>query len=189
MQVSTWLGDIAFHLLLFCLQTLVAIVQSMQVSRWLWDFAFHLLLFWLQTLVAIDSGSYQRLFPSFCVPQNEVAVLFLWKLSSGPFLGHVVNLDLLLCTRLYLEHADLFLCVDFAQRPMNVWENKLSTESNFGLLQVIAKSIYIPFLIKKLSSLPIKKFLITAQNFQSIKSIFTVELSQISKSDGTFSQF
>ena len=72
---------------------------------------------------------------------------------------------------------------------MNVWENKLSTESNFGLLQVIAKSIYIPFLIKKLSSLPIKKFLITAQNFQSIKSIFTVELSQISKSDGTFSQF
>ena len=67
MQVSTWLGDIAFHLLLFCLQTLVAIVQSMQVSRWLWDFAFHLLLFWLQTLVAIDSGSYQRLFPSFCV--------------------------------------------------------------------------------------------------------------------------
>ena len=62
---------------------------------------FHLLLIWLQTLVAIYSESrLTRLtsFPSFCAQPSEVAALFNLNLSRCPFLGQVVDLDLLLCT-------------------------------------------------------------------------------------------
>ena len=74
---------------------------------------------WLQTLVAIDSESCQRLFPSFYDQQSEIAVLFYSILSRHPFLWQVVNLNLLLCTGINSEHADLFLCRIFTQRPRN----------------------------------------------------------------------
>ena len=73
---------------------------------------------WLQTLVAIDSESRLKSFPSFCVPPSEVAVLFYSNLSRRPFLGQVVDLDLMLCTGFNSEHAVLFLCYIFTQRPM-----------------------------------------------------------------------
>ena len=38
-----------------------------------------------------------------------VAMLLDWNLSSRPFLGQVVNLDVLLCTEIDFEHAVLFL--------------------------------------------------------------------------------
>ena len=53
----------------------------------------------LQTLVVINAESCQTLFPSICVQSSEVPVLFDWNLSRLSFLGYVVNLDLLICTR------------------------------------------------------------------------------------------
>ena len=79
---------------------------------------FHLRPILLQTLVAINSEPCQTLSQSFCAPQSEVAVLFDSNLSRCPFLGHVIDLDPLLCTGFDLEHAVLFLCHIFTQRPM-----------------------------------------------------------------------
>ena len=62
------------------------------------NIAFYLLSIWLQTLVAINSESCQTSFPNFCSLSSEVAVLFDSKLSRCPFLGQIVDLDLLLCT-------------------------------------------------------------------------------------------
>ena len=75
----------------------------------------HLQPIWLQILVAIDSESSQTSSQSLCAPTSEVDVLFYLNLSSRPFLGQVVDLDLLLCTRFDLEHADLSLCPIFIQ--------------------------------------------------------------------------
>ena len=82
------------------------------------NIAFHLRPIWLQTLVAIDLVSHLTSFPSFCAPPSEVAVLFYSNLSRCPFLGQVVDLDLLLCTGFDSEHAALFLCHIFTQRPV-----------------------------------------------------------------------
>ena len=81
------------------------LVLSTLVTTWLSNIAFHLRLIWLQTLVAIDSESCQTLFPSFCALPSEVAVLLDSNLSRRPFLGHVIYLDLLLFTRFDSEHA------------------------------------------------------------------------------------
>ena len=58
-------------------------------------------------------GSKSRLtsFPSsgFCAPPFEVAALFDSNLSRRPFLGQVVDFDLLLCTGLDSEHVVLLL--------------------------------------------------------------------------------
>ena len=62
------------------------------------NIAFHLRLIWLQSLVAIDSESRLTSFQGFYAPPSEVAVLFDSNLSRLPFLGQVINLDLLLCT-------------------------------------------------------------------------------------------
>ena len=54
------------------------------------NIAFHLRLIGLQTLVAIDSESCQRSFPSICeLPNDEVAVLLNSSLSRRPFLRQV----------------------------------------------------------------------------------------------------
>ena len=94
----------------------------MLVTTWLSNIAFHLRLIWLQTLVAIDSESRLTLFPSFCVPPSEVAVLFDLNLSRRPFLGPVVDLDLLRFTGFDSEHAVLFLWHICTQRQMAVPE-------------------------------------------------------------------
>ena len=93
------------------------LVLSTLVTTWLSNIAFHLRPIWLQTLVEIDSELCQRSFPSFCAPPSEVAVLFDSNLSRRPFLGQVVDLDLLLCTRFDSEQwgeSHIFI-----QRPMN----------------------------------------------------------------------
>ena len=74
------------------------IVMSTLVTTWLFNIAIHLWPIWLQTLVAINAESRLTLFPSFSAPPSEVAVLFNYNLSRRPFLGQVVDFDLLLCT-------------------------------------------------------------------------------------------
>ena len=80
-------------------------LEACQVNTGLQRFA----LFWLQTLVAVNSESCQRLFPSFCSLPYDVAVLFNWNLSRGPFPGQVIHRYLLPCTGCNNQHADLFL--------------------------------------------------------------------------------
>ena len=100
--------------------------------------------------VAIDSESVQRLFLSFCMLTFEVTVLFNWNLSTLPFLGQIVNLDLLVCTGFDLEYADLFLCLCFfIQRPMYNWRIDKSYECCFGRYQVSAKPFKNFLQIKK----------------------------------------
>ena len=84
-------------------------VLSRLVTAWLSNTAVHLQPIWLQTLVAIDSESRLTLFPSFCAPPSEATVLFYSNMSRRPFLGQVVNLDLLLFTGFNSEHAVLSL--------------------------------------------------------------------------------
>ena len=119
------------------------LVLSMLVTTWLSNIAFHLRSIWLQTLVAIDSESRQTSFPSFCAPPSEVAVLFNLNLSRLPFLGQVVDLDLLLCTRFDSEHAVLFLCHIFTQRPMTDRKIERRDGRCFGRQQLLADSIEI----------------------------------------------
>ena len=94
-------------------------VKADTVDRMVSNIEFHLRQIWLQTLVAIDCESRLTLFPSFCAPPSEFTVLFDSNLSRCPFLGQVVDLDLLLCTVFDSEHAVLFLCHIFIQRPMS----------------------------------------------------------------------
>ena len=69
------------------------------------------------TLVVIYSESCQRSFPSFCAQASDV--LFNWNLSRHSFLGQVIDLDLLFCTRFNMKHVDLFLCLILTQGPTN----------------------------------------------------------------------
>ena len=87
------------------------LVLSRLVTTWLANITFHLQPIWLQTLVAINSESRQTSFRSFCSPPFAVPVLsrFYLNLSRLPFLGEVVDVDLLLCTGFNSEHAVLFL--------------------------------------------------------------------------------
>ena len=107
--------------------------------------AFHLRRTLLETLAEIDSESCLASFPSFCAPLSEVAVLFDSNLSRRPFLGQVVNLDLMLCTGFDSEHAVLFLCHIFTQRPMNDRKIERSEGRGFGRQQLLADSIGISF--------------------------------------------
>ena len=153
--VTSWLSNIAFHLRPIWLQSLVAIDSELRLTSFpsfcappsevavlfdsnlsrrpfLGQVAFHLRPIWLQTLVAIDSESCLTSFPRFCAPPSEVAVLFDSNLSRRPFLGQVVDSDLLLCTGFDLEHADLFLCHIFSQRP--VTDRRLSKAMGAALV-------------------------------------------------------
>ena len=119
-------------------------VLSKLVTTWLPNISFHLLPTWLQTLVAIDSESHLTLFPSFCMQPSKVTMLFNSNLSRLPFLlRQVIDLDLLLCTGFYLEHAVLFLCHIFTQRPMNDRKIERSDGRGFGRQQLLANSIEI----------------------------------------------
>ena len=119
------------------------LVLSTLVTTWLSNIAFHLRPIWLQTLVAIDSESRLTSFPSFCAPPSEVAALFDSNLSRRPFLGQVVDTDLLLCTGFDSEHAVLFLCHVFPQRPMTDRKIERSDGRCFGPQQLLANSIEI----------------------------------------------
>ena len=127
------------------------------MSLWPSNITFHLRQIWLQTLVVIYSESRQTSFQSFCAQPSEVAVLFYSNLSKRPFLGQVVDLDLLLCTGLNLESAVLFLCHIFTQRPINDCKIELSDGCCFGLQQLLADLMEISFPNKKYSHCPISK--------------------------------
>ena len=73
---------------------------------------------------------------------SKVPVLFNWNLSRCTFLRQVVDLDLLFCT----AHVNLFLYPILTQRTMNDdWKIEGEAEHSFGLQQVLAHSIEIPF--------------------------------------------
>ena len=82
---------------------------------------------------------------------SEVAVLFNSNLSSSPFLGQVVTLDVLLCTGFNLEHEVLFLCHIFKQRPMTDKEIEQSNGHCFGWHQLLTNSIECFISIEKQS--------------------------------------
>ena len=73
-------------------------------------------------------------FPSFCSPPSEVAVLLDLNLSRLPYLGQVIDLDLLPWSGFdsYSEHAALFLCHIFTQKPMNDRKIERSDGRGFG---------------------------------------------------------
>ena len=145
--------------------------------------AFHLRPIGLQTLVAINSESCQTSFPSFCAPPSEVAVLFDSNLSRRPFLGQVVDLDLLLCTGFDLEHAVLFLCHIFTQRRMNDRKIEQSDGCCFGLQQLLANSNYsIEYFISNE-----KQIRHHCPIYTKHLTFLTLKLSQYSKSGSTFS--
>ena len=107
------------------------LILSTLVTKLLSNITFHLRLIWLQTLVAIDSESCLASFPSFYAPPSEVAALFYSKLSRSPFLGQVIDLDLLLCTGFDSEYEVLFLCHVSTQRPMT--DRKIERSDKRGL--------------------------------------------------------
>ena len=117
---------------------------------------------------------------SFCTQPSQAAVLFNSNLSRCPFLGQVVDLNVLLCTGFNSEHADLLLCPIFTQRSMNDRQIEQSNGQNFDQQQVLTncREILIPYE---------KKWLVTAWNLQIIKTLLTLELSQYFKSGNTFS--
>ena len=116
-------------------------------------------------------------FPSFCAPQSKVTVLFNMNLSKGPFLGQVIDLDLQLCTGFDSEHAVLFLCHIFTQRPMTNRKIKRSDGRCFGWQQLLDNSVKNKF----------SHVLVAASNLQSIKTFSNLELSEYSKSGSMFS--
>ena len=150
------------------------------VTTWLSNFTFHLRPIWLQTLAAIDSELRLTSFSSFCAPPSEVAALFNSNLSRRPFLGQVVDTDLLLCTGFDSEHVVLFLCHIFTQRPMNDRKIERSDGRGFGRQQLPADS-------NGHSISNEKKSVVTARYLQSIKTFLTIELSQYRKSGSMFS--
>ena len=153
---------------------------STLVTTWLSNIAFHLRPIWLQTLAEIDSESCLTSFPSFCAPPSEVAVLYDSNLSRRPFLGQVVDLDLLLCTGFDSEHAVLFLCHFFTQKPITDGKIERSDGRGFGRQQLPADSNGHSISNEKNS-------VVTARYLQSIKTLLTLELSQYRKSGSTFS--
>ena len=139
----------------FCLppsEVAVLFYSNLRLSRLpvLGQVACRLQPIWRQTLVAIISESCQTLFPSFCAQPSEVAVLFHLNLSRLPFLRQVVDLDLLLCTGFDLEHAVLFLCHIFTQRPTNDCKIERSDGRGFGGNNFQPIPMDIPFPMKKI---------------------------------------
>ena len=112
------------------------VVLSTLITTWLSNIAFHLWQIWQQTLVAINSESRMTSFPSFArhhlIRWSEVAALFNSNLSRRPFLGQVVDSDLLLCTWFDLEHAVLLLCHIFTQRQAERPMNDRKIERSYG---------------------------------------------------------
>ena len=66
----------------------------------------------------------------------EAETSLCWNPSSCPFLRHLVDLDVLLFRGFNLEHANLFLCLVYTQRPMKIeWMIKrFSKAMSFALL-------------------------------------------------------
>ena len=120
------------------------LVLSMLVTTWLSNIGFHLQLIWLRLAANFGSDWFrimQDIVPSFWVQPSEVSMLLYSNLSTCPFLGRDVNLDLLLCTGLYLEHSALFLYHIFTRKPMNDRKIERSYGRCSGRQQLLANSI------------------------------------------------
>ena len=121
--------------------------------------------FGCKTFVAINSESRLTLFPTFCAPPSEVAVLFYSNLSGCPFLRQVIDLDLLLCTAFDSEHAvfsetnDWYK--DWAKRWALLWLATTSCQSH-----------------RKFHFTWNKKWLVAALYLQSIKT-FWVTIARV----------
>ena len=79
-------------------------------------------------------------------------MLFAWNLSRRTFqdfLGQVLGLDLLLCTRIDSEHVFLFLCPIFTQRPTNDQKIERSDERALVGNKFLQNSSKISFHKKK----------------------------------------
>ena len=101
-------------------------------------------------------------------------MLFNSNLSRRPSLGQVIDLDLTLCTGFDSEHAALFPCHNFSQRPTTDRKIEQSDWRCFGQQQILANSI--------------EKFIShETRLLQSINTFSTLELSQYRKSGSTFS--
>ena len=100
-----------------------------------------------------------------------------------PSFGQVINLDLLLCTGFYLEHAVLFLCHIFTQRPMNDRKIKQRDGLCLGQQQLLANSIKNFISHAKKSDLSLPNIYKALNLFDS----WRLKLSKYSKSGSTFS--
>ena len=121
--------------------------------------------------------------PIFCASPSEVAVLFNWYLSRRPFSRSSHRLDLLPAQASVSDHADLFLCLIFAQKHMNVGKIERSNECGFGWHQVLAKSFEISFHLKFVFSIVIRY----GPEFTKLYNLSTLELGQYHKNGSTFS--
>ena len=139
------------------------LVLSTLVTTWLSNITSHLRPIWLQTLVEINC---LILFPSFCVPPSEVSVLFYSNLSRLPFLGQVVNIDLLLCTGFDSEHA-VFVPVSYFYSETNYWSNYWAKQWVLLWSATTSRQFH-----RKLHFSCKKKVLVAARNVQSIKTFF-----------------
>ena len=156
------------------------LVLSTLVTPWLPNIAFHLRPIWLQTLVAIDSELRLTSFPSFCAPPSEVAALFDSNMSRRP------SLDRSLIQTCYfaqdsIQNMLFSSCVIILLR--DEWMIESLSEA-IGAALVGNNFSPIPW---KFHSTWKKKWLVTAQNLQSIKTLFALELNQCRKSGSTFS--
>ena len=97
------------------------------------------------------------------------------------FLWQVADLDLLLCTGINSEHAVLFLCHIFTQRPMNDLKIERSDGRCFGRQQLVANSMEISFHMKK-------KSVVTARYLLSIKTFLALNWVSIARVVARFPQ-
>ena len=163
-------------------------MPSTLVTILLSNIAFHLRPIWQQTLVAIDSESRLTSFPSFCALPSEVAALFNTNLSRRPFLGQVVD-------------SDLLAGCCFAQdsiRKMWFWSYVIFLLRDQWMIERLSKAMgvalvgnnFSPILSKFYFTWKIKvtrRLVVAARKLQSTKTFVTLELSQYQKSGFIFS--
>ena len=89
-----------------------------------------------------------------------------WNLNTCPFLGQVVNLDLLLVHRIWSTTCWFVAMPCFYSR---------TNQCCFGQKQVVAEICF-----------QLTLSVVINQNLQSIKTLLTLELSQYNKSGSTF---
>ena len=116
-----------------------------------------------------------------CAQPSEVTALFNSNLSRHPFLGQVVDTDMLLCTGFDSEHAVLMICHIFAQRRMNDRKIQRSDGRCLGRQQLLADSKEISFQMKKKSDSSWPEI------YKALKPYWLLELIQYRKSGSMFS--
>ena len=135
----------------------------------------------VQILVAIDSELRLTSFPSFCAQPSEVTALFDWNLSRRPFLRQVVNTDLLLCTG-SIRNMRFCSCVIFLLRDEWMIE-RLSEAMGAAWSATTSRWFHENFIPHE-----DKKWLVAAQNLQSIKPYWLLNWISIARVVACFLQ-